>query len=214
MQATPTPPANTPRPQTTVQTAPPPSGPFTAREMYEAAQAQRRLLRDQLSSTESDREEVAQQLRQPNVSGADKEGLEAQIRLLDTRVLDLRQQLADAQLRESQTAGVPGATAESPQSVANERFEMMLVGGVIITLALGIPLVLGYSRRLWKRAAVTLSMTPELDRRLDSIDRAIETTALEVERIGEGQRFVTQLMAQRANAERLPVTAEPETREP
>jgi hypothetical protein len=123
------------------------------------------------------------------------------LRSLDIRILDLRQQLADAQLREAQAAAVPGATERTPQEISNERFEIFMVGGTMLTLAIAFPLVLAYARRLWKKSAVTVSMTPELDRRLDSIDRALETTALEVERIGEGQRFVTQLLANRAMQE-------------
>ena len=188
---------------TTVQTvsvqAPPaaPSGPYSAREMYEAAQLQRRILRDQLNGAEAEREEIAQQLRQPDVAGVDKSGLEQRLRVLDTRVLDLQNQLSDAQTREAQAAAVPGATQELPGEVANERFEMFMVGGTILTLFLGFPIVIAYARRLWKKAAVTVSMTPELDRRLDAIDRTLEATALEVERIGEGQRFVTQMLAGR-----------------
>jgi len=214
MQATPSAPtAPAPSaPQTAAPQSPVlPGGPYTAREMYEAASTQRRLIRDQLANAEGEREEVARQLRQPGVEGVDKEGLEQQLRALDIRVLDLRQQLADAQLRESQAAALPGSTRESPSEVRNERFEMFMVGGTIITLVLGFPLVIAYARRLWKKAAVTVSMTPELDRRLDSIDRAIETTALEVERIGEGQRFVTQLLASRAvqdAAQALPPTSD------
>lgn len=220
MQTTPSAPAaSTPTvtSQATSQTAttvqpPIPGGPYTAQEMYEAAQAQRRLIRDQLNTVEGEREEVAQQLRQPGVQGVDKEGLEQHLRTLDIRILDLRQQLADAQLRESQVAALPGSTQKSPQQRQEEQFEMLLVAGTIVTLVLGFPLVVGYARRMWRKAAVTLSMTPELDRRLDAIDRSIEATALEVERIGEGQRFVTQLLANRAmqdSAQALPAAQEP-----
>lgn len=216
MQATPSaPPAPAPAasaPQTTAPQSPVlPGGPYTAREMYEAASTQRRLIRDQLANAEGEREEVARQLRQPGVEGADKEGLEQHLRALDIRVLDLRQQLADAQLRESQAAAVPGSTTPSPEESSADRFEVVMTVGVLLTLAMGFPLVIAYARRLWKKAAVTVSMTPELDRRLDSIDRAIETTALEVERIGEGQRFVTQLLANRAvqdAAQALPPTSD------
>ena len=219
MQTTP---ANAPAapqgtPQTASQTATTvvpggPTGPFTAREIYEAAQMQRRLIRDQLSSAEGQREEVARELRQPNVQGVDKEGLEQQLRALDIRVLDLRQQLADAQLRESQAAALPGSTQPSPEQVAADRFEVAMTVGVLVTLVLAVPLVFAYARRLWKKASVTLSMTPELDRRLDTIERAIETTAVEVERIGEGQRFVTQLMASRVAQEQASLGAPKESR--
>lgn len=189
-----------------------PSGPFTAREIYEAAQMQRRLIRDQLSSAEGQRDEVARELRQPDVQGVDKEGLEQQLRALDIRVLDLRQQLADAQLRESQAAAMPGSTQPSPEQVSADRFEVAMTIGVMLTLVLAVPLVIAYARRLWKKSAVTLSMTPELDRRLDTIERAIETTAVEVERIGEGQRFVTQLMASRVAQEQASLGAPKESR--
>lgn len=192
----------TPPAQTGTQTGAPQleqvvGGPYTAREMYEAAQRYRRTLRDQLSSAEGEREEIARQLRQPEVAGVDKAGLEQRLKVLDIRVLDLQNQLSDAQQREAQAAALPGATSRTPQEISNQRFEVVFAVTTVISVVLAIPLVIAYARRLWRKSAVTLSMTPELDRRLDSIEKAIETTALEVERIGEGQRFVTQLMASR-----------------
>lgn len=175
--------------------------------MYEAAQTQRRVLRSQLDAAEGQRDAVAEELRTPVVTGADREGLEQQLRALDVRILDLRQQLADAQSAEALAAAVPGATARTPREISDARFEGFMVAGTLLTFAIVVPLVIAYARRLWRKSAVTVSMTPDLDRRLDSIDRALETTALEVERIGEGQRFVTQLLASRAvqeTAEALP----------
>jgi hypothetical protein len=40
--------------------------------------------------------------------------------------------------------------------------------------------------------------------RLERIEQAIEAVAVEVERIGEGQRFVTQLLGDRAQRAQLP----------
>ncbi|HRN54563.1 MAG TPA: hypothetical protein PK788_13790 [Gemmatimonadaceae bacterium] len=198
--AAPAPQSGTPSAAATVP-MPVAGGPYTAREIYEAAQVQRRILRDQLSRAQNEREEVAQQLRQPEVTGVDRAGLEHRLQVIETRVLDLRGQLADAETRESQAAALPGSTARSPQEISNNRFEVILAVSTMLSAALLIPLVLAYARRIWRKSAVTLSMTPELDRRLDTIERAIETTAVEVERIGEGQRFVTQLMASRTAQE-------------
>jgi hypothetical protein len=39
--------------------------------------------------------------------------------------------------------------------------------------------------------------TAALEQRLERIEQAIETVAVEVERMGEGQRFVTKLLAAR-----------------
>lgn len=214
-----TPPA--PTPPTGTQTGTPSAapqaqqisgGPYTAREMYEAAQRYRRTLNDQLSSAENEREQLAQRLRQPEVTGADRAGLEQRLKVTDIRVLDLQGQLADAQQREAQAASVPGATSRTREEISNNRFEIVFSVTTVVFVVLAIPLVIAWARRLWRKSSVTLSMTPELDRRLDSIERAIETTALEVERIGEGQRFVTQLMASRATQEAAALTSPKEMR--
>ena len=38
--------------------------------------------------------------------------------------------------------------------------------------------------------------SPELEQRMERIERAVEAIAVEVERVGEGQRFVTKLLAE------------------
>jgi hypothetical protein len=169
-------------------------------------------VRDQLSSAEGERGEIARQLRQPDVAGVDKTGLEERLKVLDARVIDLQNQLSQAQTREAEAAALPGATTRTPQEISSDRFEIVFGVSTVILTVLSIPIVFAWARRLWKKASVTLSMTPELDRRLDSIEKAIDTTALEVERIGEGQRFVTQLMASRSVQEQASLTAPKESR--
>jgi hypothetical protein len=67
---------------------------------------------------------------------------------------------------------------------------------MVIVLALGIPLVVAHVRRLGQREAhpVRDNFT---DERLDRIEHAIDAMAVEVERIAEGQRFVTRLLSER-----------------
>lgn len=189
----------TPAAQTTQLEIParPGGGPYTAREMYEAAQLHRRILRDQLSSAENQRDEIAQELRNPLVTDVDKAGLEQRLKVIDTHILDLTNQLSDARQREAQAAAVPGADQPTASELANERVEMAFAVGLIASLVIGVPILFVQLRRMWRKHSVVLSMTPELTQRLDSIDRAVEATAIEIERVGEGQRFVTQLLATR-----------------
>ena len=63
-----------------------------------------------------------------------------------------------------------------------------------IILAIGIPLVRSYVRR---KDAESLRRPATDDARLQRIETAIESMAVEVERISEGQRFVTKLLAER-----------------
>jgi hypothetical protein len=54
------------------------------------------------------------------------------------------------------------------------------------------------------------SSNPVVEARLARIEEAVEAIALEVERMGEGQRFVTKLLADRA-AQSLPEPPKPDS---
>jgi hypothetical protein len=49
-----------------------------------------------------------------------------------------------------------------------------------------------------KMATLRGTANPTLEARLTRIEEAVETIAIEVERMGEGQRFVTKLLTERA----------------
>ena len=69
--------------------------------------------------------------------------------------------------------------------------------GTIIIVTLGVPLVRAYVRK--QDAQLKLNV-PQIDERLSRIENAIDAMAIEVERISEGQRFVTRLLAERDGA--------------
>jgi hypothetical protein len=68
----------------------------------------------------------------------------------------------------------------------------------VIVVALGYPLISSWTRRKERMQQVP-PRDPENDRRLERIEHAVEAMAVEVERISEGQRFVTKLLAERSN---------------
>jgi hypothetical protein len=70
----------------------------------------------------------------------------------------------------------------------------------VIVLVIAIPLVRAHVRNLDRRV---LPPPPDSDR-LARIETAVEAMAIELERISEGQRFVTRLMAERTGAGALP----------
>ena len=70
----------------------------------------------------------------------------------------------------------------------------------------------------WQRRRVAAPPPPSIDSvdvrsieaRFDRLDALAETTALEIERIAEGQRFTTKLLSERASPSALPAaTSEP-----
>lgn len=70
-----------------------------------------------------------------------------------------------------------------------------------------VPFAIALSRRIWHRSAprtIDLENSPRLQR----MEQAIESIAVEVERIGEAQRFTTKLLAER-QPEAIPRVATP-----
>lgn len=86
---------------------------------------------------------------------------------------------------------------------------LALVSVAIMSGTLLLPLFRGLGRRLEgtaPRNAVVVS--PESAKRLERMEQAIEAMAVEIERISEGQRFVTRVLAERER-DPLRLPAEP-----
>ena len=85
-------------------------------------------------------------------------------------------------------------------SPPRDPFEQAQLRGIEIGgFVLMIPIVLAFARRIWVRsgpriASVDFDSSPRLQR----MEQAIESIAIEVERIGEAQRFTTKVLTERA----------------
>ncbi len=64
-------------------------------------------------------------------------------------------------------------------------------------IAIGLPIARAYAERLG-RTPVSPTIPLEVAARLERMEQAIDSIAVEVERISEGQRFTTKLLAERA----------------
>ncbi len=88
--------------------------------------------------------------------------------------------------------------------------DILAIGGfftTIIVIVIGLPLVKAYVRKQ-ERMGVVSPGERERDERLARMETAIESMAVEIERISEGQRFVTRLLAERESAKVLPAVEE------
>ena len=77
--------------------------------------------------------------------------------------------------------------------------DVVAIGGfffTVLALALGVPLVRSYVRRKEMQPMETPGSL-RIEERLTRIEHAVEAIQLEVERVSEGQRFVTRLLAER-----------------
>ncbi len=173
--------------------------------MLQAARAQRSELRNTLERVEEQRDDLQSELTQtPQSETAIRAGLEARLRELDTRILALDKEIATADGRVAQAAAVPGATYEPPPTIIRRDGppeEVFMLGGMAIFF-IGFPLAIAYARRLWKRAAtaVSMEMPAEMTDRLNRMEQAIDAVAVELERVGEGQRYVTKVFTEQQRA--------------
>lgn len=71
-----------------------------------------------------------------------------------------------------------------------------IVMGSLVLMVVGLPLALAWARRLAKRPLPS-ALPSDLALRLESLERNIDTVAVELERVSEAQRFTTRLLEQR-----------------
>jgi len=159
------------------------------------ARAQREELREQLSRLEERRGELSEQLR--TKEGADRAGLERRITEIDQRISDVDKQLATAEMSVARAAAIPGAVVPDPPEPPDPDAyqETIAIVSSVFTFFVLFPLAIAYARRLWRRGAMSVAELPKvLAERLTRLDQAVDTIAIEVERISEGQRFLTKVM--------------------
>jgi hypothetical protein len=162
-----------------------------------AMEAQRSELRDQLETAQESRNQIASWLRNDEITAPDREGLAARLKETDARISQIEQQIAQADLAVAKASAVPGAVVEPPppDTRGSDQMEAVTAVSIVFTLFVLFPIALAYSRRLWKKGATVIAPVPrEVTDRLEQMGQAVESIAIEVERIGEGQRFLTRVM--------------------
>ncbi len=84
----------------------------------------------------------------------------------------------------------------------------MVIDGVMIPIiallivpvtAIGFPLARAYAKRMEKGESAS-RIPSDVSARLERMEQAIDSIAVEVERISEGQRFTTKLLSERSGA--------------
>lgn len=171
-----------------------PGVPQTRAEV-QALRAQRSELSSQLTSAARRRSELAEELA--GATPVERAGLEARISQLDQRILDIEAEIGRTGQLIAQSPGEL-LTSRSVQPQGPGRPDMTAVS-VVFTIFVLAPIAIAAARLLWKRANAPIQ--PAIDRetadRLRRLEGGVDAIAIEVERISEGQRFVTKLMAER-----------------
>jgi len=178
--------------------------------IYEGFRAQRRELTNQLEELESTRSGINTSLTNMAASDPARKALEDRLGEVDKRIATVDGMLATNSAQLAQAAAVPGAVVEPPREIRQGPPEEAFVVGTIFMIIVLLPLSIAFARRIWKKSVVTVTAFPrELADRLSRMENAVEATSIEVERIGEGQRFLTNLLTEKAAAQALPAGGAP-----
>lgn len=168
--------------------------------------SRREELVDQLDRARNRRSGVITEMR--DASGVERAGLEQRLSTIDQRIVQIE---ADIGATERALTNTPtsllGAAAQAEEAARAAREanqppideDMIAVFGMF-TMFMMVPLVIAYTRRIWKRPQPVRALPASTEGRLERIEQAVEAIAIEVERVSEGQRFVTRLLSDTSRA--------------
>lgn len=172
------------------------TAPLTARDVA-AIKARREELSDQLTSASGRRSRLMSQLDATNSETA-RRGLEDRIAVLDKRMVQLETDIATTgTLLTSAPAGLL-ATTESASFIPGLGSGQVTAVSIVFTVAVLGPLAVGAARMMWKRSnrPALPPVFNDMAQRLERLEGSVDTIAIEIERVSEGQRFVTRLLSE------------------
>jgi hypothetical protein len=167
-------------------------------QAYYQLKSKQEELGNQLEDVSDRREELVREL-QGRIADVDRAGLETRIKGLDARIIQIETDLASVGKDLAEKA--PASMTVPPVRVQWRGYgdeDMVGAGfmGAGIMLALFIPLIIRNFRRR-KTPQMTTTQAPALGaERIDRMEQAIDSIAVEIERVSENQRFMTRLMTE------------------
>lgn len=160
----------------------------------------------QLNSAQGRRDEVARELRRAD--GADRAGLEQRLMLLDQRILGIETDIAaNGRL----LAAAPPSLRTTSESRAGDGPPFVPSPGqftaiaIVFNLFVLAPVAFAFARRLLRRPQPLTREAAEGAQRLERMEQAVDTIAIEMERVSENQRFLTRILTEAGPMQALPV---------
>lgn len=155
-------------------------------------------LSDQLRSARSRRTELARQYEV--ATGANKSGLAQQLQILDGRIAQIEVDIGyvsylKTQMPLSTTTSTPPPAFDFGPRLGS--YPNLLP--IVLAFFLLVPVSMAASKWFWRRSRppVTPPRWNETSERLERVEQAVETIAIEIERVSEGQRYISRLLSER-----------------
>jgi len=123
-----------------------------------------------------------------------------QLNQVNAQLTQLTTELAGVQAQIGIRQGVTGRTFPPTMPVRGRGMDPDVVAGLwfAFILAVLMPISIGIARRIWRgKPAPAPVRNDDSTQRLERLEQAIDTIAVEIERISESQRFMTRIMSDR-----------------
>lgn len=167
------------------------------RAVLEAKEQQREVLGEQLSRLLNRRENLLEEMQDPMTSGAERNVLQEHLVAVNARIIDMEHQIQRADGEWAAAAAVPGA-AEPPMRTRDSGppEEMLILGTIFTGIAICI-VAAAWARRIVKGGGKMIAQIPAaFENRFTRLEQSLDAVAIEVERISEGQRFLTRVFGE------------------
>jgi hypothetical protein len=137
----------------------------------------------------------------------------AQLAQVEGRIAEVQARLAQAQGVSVDRISETGTLAPPPPPFRRGPDPDMIVGMTFaLAICIALPLSIAYARRLWRgkppQHQPSSDRLDDVVQRLGRLELGVDSIAIEIERISEGQRFVTKVFADR------PVQQQPQSPPP
>ena len=162
-------------------------------------------LREELQDAASRRASASERLKEADLEA--RSGLIGRLNILDARIMSIENEIStlNAQLATAPAMSRIGAAEigepNPGQIIENVSNDVVPIVAILSVFVLA-PLAIAIARLIWKRATnaprVSATTDQATQQRLEQLQQAVDAIAIEVERISEGQRFVTKIMSDRS----------------
>ena len=160
-------------------------------------------LKSELQNAAERRSTVAGRLREADLDA--RQGYIQRLQALDNRILAVENEITTsvAALSRAPAPALLEGTTQMPNPqllVERAAGDLVPIVAIFSVFVFG-PIAIAMARLIWKRATnaprVAATTDHATQQKLDQLQQAVDTIAIEVERISEGQRFVTRIMSDR-----------------
>jgi len=175
-----------------------PTRPLTARDVQALRQRGSELSR-QLTSANNRRNELSNALE--DAEGVNRQGIEQRIAQLDQRIMGIEADIAQngRLLASAPPSSLPvsqeSRSVDTPFGLSTDQITGITIVGTIFVL---FPLAIAMARNVWRRGSrqAPAPVSIESTQRMERLEQAVDAIAIEIERISEGQRFVTRVLTE------------------